>query len=87
MDFISYSLHFEGNIYHELCYCPQLDQEKWLDDMKCSAKISQINEDLKQFPKIDFEKIHGKIIQKYGNNHALCHYSIVDNQVRSSDKQ
>jgi len=71
----------KGLVYHEQCYCPEYDTDKWIETMKCPTTYDQINNDLKPFPKINFDDIHEDIIKSFGKNHAICHYSVINNQV------
>lgn len=49
--------------------------------MKCPEKYSQIQKDLALFHQIDLKELKKEAVRRFGTHHALCHYSIINNQV------
>lgn len=73
---------FNEVVYSDDCNCPQ-DLDNWLSDMKCQENYTQISSDLKLFSKVNFTKIHKKILQKFTGHGSisLCHYIIKNNEI------
>lgn len=74
-----YKLH--GGVYHETCFCPETNEEVWEKTMNCSVEYSQIQKDLSPFPKINLKELAKDAVKRFGTHHALCHYSVINNQV------
>ncbi|KAK0070893.1 hypothetical protein PV326_001948, partial [Microctonus aethiopoides] len=76
------SISTKGLVYEEECYCPNPSVDVWLDDYTCAQNYSQILEDLKYFPKINFDEIRNEIIKEYNKPHSfsICHYVIKNNR-------
>lgn len=73
-----------GPVRPDDCYCPEESIEKWLDLYGCNKKTySQIQEDLKPFQTVNFNKFHKGVVQKFNNSASmsLCNYVIIKNQV------
>ena len=49
--------------------------------MKCPKQIRQIKTDLSKFKDIHLENVANEAIERFGQNHALVHYAIIDNEV------
>ena len=49
--------------------------------MECPNTYLQIEKDLSLFPKINLKKLAKEAVNQFGVHHALCHYSIINNQV------
>ncbi|KAK0076614.1 hypothetical protein PV325_005093, partial [Microctonus aethiopoides] len=65
------SISTKGPVYEEECYCPNPSVDVWLDDYTCAQNYSQILEDLKYFPKINFDEIRNEIIKEYNKPHSF----------------
>ena len=70
-----------GGVYHETCYCPESSAQIWEEGMKCPLKYSQIQRDLASFTQINLKELGKEAVRRFGTHHALCHYSIINNQV------
>lgn len=71
----------EGGVYHETCYCPESIEKAWLEAMNCSPMYPQIQKDLMPFDKVNLKELFKEAVQRFGKHHALCHYSVISNQV------
>ena len=72
----------QGMVYHEQCNCPQHNTLKWMTDMRCpTTMFPQILKDLEPFPTIDLAKMKENSIREFGKHNAICHYSIIRNEV------
>ena len=49
--------------------------------MKCPVKFPQILKDLAPFGNIDLKELAKEAVKRFGTNHALCHYSVINNKV------
>ena len=72
-----------GGLYHETCFCPESNKKQWEEAMNCSQKYSQIEKDLASFAQINLKELAKEAVRRFGTHHALCHYSIINNQVSS----
>ena len=70
-----------GGVYHETCYCPESNGQIWEEAMKCPLNHSQIQRDLASFTQINLKELHREAVRQFGTHHALCHYSVINNQV------
>ncbi|XP_035673489.1 protein O-glucosyltransferase 2-like [Branchiostoma floridae] len=70
-----------GRVYHENCYCPQQDHQKWEADMQCPSAFPQIERDLEIFPKINLNRVSKEAVDRFGTHHSLCHYTVKDNKI------
>lgn len=68
-------------VYHETCFCPEANAKLWEEAMKCPEKYSQIQKDLALFHQIDLKELTKEAVRRFGTHHALCHYSIINNQI------
>ncbi|KAK3085442.1 hypothetical protein FSP39_003355 [Pinctada imbricata] len=70
-------------VYHEKCYCPLANLEKWYSIMDCPDSYSQIDLDLAQFKDVDVENVAKEAISRFNKAgmHSLSHYRIIDNKV------
>ena len=50
--------------------------------MSCPLSYKEIDDGFKVFPKVDLNFTGSEGISRFGRNHALCHYSIIDNKVQ-----
>ncbi|KAK0179328.1 hypothetical protein PV327_005091 [Microctonus hyperodae] len=77
------SISAKGPVHEEECYCPNPSVDVWLDDYTCAPNYSQILEDLKYFPKINFDEIRNEIIKEYDKPHSfsICHYVVKNNRI------
>uniref|UniRef100_A0A0C9QD62 KDELC1_0 protein n=1 Tax=Fopius arisanus TaxID=64838 RepID=A0A0C9QD62_9HYME len=77
------AIHAEGPIYEEECDCPKLSIHEWLHNSKCPSNYSQISNDLREFPQINFDKMRNKIIKEFSRPQSvsLCHYVIKKNKI------
>lgn len=73
--------YFAGGVYHETCFCPELDGNRWREAMNCPKKYSQIEKDLLPFDQINLEDLAKEAVGRFGTHHAICHYSVINNQV------
>lgn len=73
----------KGPVYHEDCYCPVMNVDKWLEIMGCKSSYTQIEKDFIPFPKIDMEKLAKQAISRFNQAgmHSLCRYRIINNKV------
>lgn len=71
----------KGMNYHEQCNCPHPDDDIWLKTMSCPQSYQQIVEDLKPFEKVDLDVIFKKGVKQFERNHAVCYYSVVNNEI------
>lgn len=67
-------------MYHETCYCPE-SSDDWDKVMQCPQNYSQIEHDLARFPTIDLKRLEKEAVERFGVHHALCHFSVINNQV------
>ncbi|XP_014770860.1 protein O-glucosyltransferase 2 [Octopus bimaculoides] len=77
-----FTLH--GTSYHEDCYCPVLNFDKWLKVMECPSTYKQIDDDLKIWQNaINMEKLAPKIVKRFNQHgqHSICHYKIINNKL------
>jgi ribosomal protein S26 len=49
--------------------------------MSCPATYEQIDNDLAKFKEIDLQKVAKEAVERFGQHHALVHYSIIKNKV------
>lgn len=49
--------------------------------MNCPKKYSQIEKDLLPFDQINLEDLAKEAVGRFGTHHAICHYSVINNQV------
>ena len=79
---VSLYLFLQGMMYHEQCNCPQTDTQKWMTEMRCpKTTFQQILKDLEPFPTINLGQMKEDSIREFGKHNAICHYSIISNQV------
>jgi len=71
----------QGGVCHETCFCPESNTKMWEQAMKCPQEFSQIQKDLDPFTQINLEQLRTEAVSRFGTHHALCHYSVVNNQV------
>ncbi|XP_015760423.1 PREDICTED: KDEL motif-containing protein 1-like [Acropora digitifera] len=71
----------QGGVYHETCFCPESNTEIWEKAMKCPLQIPQIMKDLAPFGNIHLKELAKEAVKRFGTNHALCHYSVINNKV------
>lgn len=74
-----YRLH--GGVYHETCFCPESDGNRWREVMNCPEKYLQVEKDLLPFNQINLEELAKEAVGRFGTHHAICHYSVINNQV------
>ena len=77
-------MHFLlGMVYHENCYCPMSNIEKWYTTHDCPDSYPQIDEDLSIFKKVNLNKVASEAISRFNQKgmHSLTHYRIVNNKV------
>ena len=67
--------------YHENCDCPQKNHSIWSEAMSCPTTYKQIDTDLAKFKDIDLEQVAKRTVERFGQHHALVHYSIIKNKV------
>lgn len=72
---------FSGGVYHEACFCPESNTERWEKAMKCPLQFPQIMKDLAPFGNIHLKELAKEAVKRFGTNHALCHYSVINNKV------
>lgn len=73
---------FDGPIYQEECNCPN-DLQEWMDSMHCPDSYRQIDEDLKQFPKVDMDVVlkNAEYRFNHSGSHSFCNYAVIGNKV------
>ena len=66
------------------CDCPEQDLNKWYEATKCNSTYTQIELDMKKLDRFDMNKMRKAIIEKYNQPYSisLCHYVILNNEVR-----
>lgn len=76
----------KGPIYHEGCYCPETNLEKWYSSMECNQSYTQLEKDIAKFNNqspFDMDELTDVIIKKYYKpyTHSFCNYVILNNRV------
>lgn len=76
-----------GDVYADECNCPQENISEWLDKYQCKTTYTQIDEDLKQFPVVNFTEIKPTILSLYNKptSHSICNYVVLNNEVTCTD--
>lgn len=75
-----------GPVYPDECDCSKVSIDTWLSDAGCRTDIEQINSDLNQFKKIDFNTVLSKMVQffsQHSHSMSTCQYVIKNNSVRT----
>lgn len=49
--------------------------------MNCPEKYLQVEKDLLPFNQINLEELAKEAVGRFGTHHAICHYSVINNQV------
>lgn len=49
--------------------------------MNCPQNYLQIEKDLLPFNQINLEELAKEAVGRFGTHHAICHYSLINNQV------
>lgn len=70
----------KGPVYHEYCYCPEEEPEKWKATVSCPAKEEQISSDFVNFPSIDLSLLLEEVPNRFGDR-GIVHYTILNNQI------
>ncbi|XP_041054964.1 protein O-glucosyltransferase 3 [Carcharodon carcharias] len=70
----------KGPVYHEYCYCPEEEPQKWKDTVSCPAEEEQISSDFINFPSIDLTLLLEEVPNRFGDR-GIVHYTILDNQI------
>lgn len=73
-------------VYHEDCYCPMSNIEKWYTTHECPDTYEQIDRDLSIFKKkLNLKKVASEAISRFNQKgmHSLTHYRIINNKVKS----
>ncbi|XP_003427163.1 protein O-glucosyltransferase 2 [Nasonia vitripennis] len=72
-----------GPVYEEECNCPHSSLDAWLHQNNCRQNYTQILQDLKLFPTVNFDSLRNEIIDRYNkpNSVSICHYVIKSNQI------
>ncbi|XP_069747395.1 protein O-glucosyltransferase 3 isoform X2 [Narcine bancroftii] len=70
----------KGPVYHEYCYCPEEEPEKWKATVSCPAKEEQISSDFINFPSIDLSLLLEQVPNRFGDR-GIVHYTILNNQI------
>lgn len=72
----------EGPVYAESCFCPEENTSDWLTEMMCPDSLpDQIQQDFEPFPTIDLDRLAREAVDRFGEHHSLCHYTIVNNVI------
>lgn len=73
----------EEPIYAEDCYCPVGDTKTWQELAGCPTSYSQIQQDLKPFPEVDFGPVLEEAAVRFNQSgsRSFCNYVIKDNNV------
>lgn len=72
-------------VYHEDCYCPMSNIEKWYTTHECPDTYEQIDRDLSIFKKkLNLKKVASEAISRFNQKgmHSLTHYRIINNKVK-----
>lgn len=80
---IKVQTEFKGPVYEEECNCPETSIIKFLENNECDEKNSQLFENLKQFPSVNFDEIRDDIVKRYDRPQSvsLCHYVVKSNKI------
>ncbi|XP_072899756.1 protein O-glucosyltransferase 3 isoform X1 [Hemitrygon akajei] len=70
----------KGPVYHEYCYCPEEDPEKWQATLSCPAKEEQISSDFDNFPSINLSLLLEQVPNRFGDR-GIVHYTILNNLI------
>ncbi|XP_048728730.2 protein O-glucosyltransferase 2-like [Ostrea edulis] len=76
--------YLKGMVYHEDCYCPMSNIEKWYTTHECPDTYEQIDRDLSIFKKkLNLKKVASEAISRFNQKgmHSLTHYRIINNKV------
>ncbi|KAJ8302975.1 hypothetical protein KUTeg_019371 [Tegillarca granosa] len=78
--------YLNGMVYHEKCYCPVPNIDKWFKIMDCPASYDQIDKDLSIFKNVDLDKVAKEAVSRFSSAgmHSLCHYKIINNKCNLS---
>ncbi|XP_072120419.1 protein O-glucosyltransferase 3 [Mobula birostris] len=70
----------KGPVYHEYCYCPEEDPEKWQATLSCPAKEEQISSDFDNFPSINLSLLLEQVPNRFGDR-GIVHYTMLNNLI------
>lgn len=72
-----------GMVYHENCYCPMTNIEKWYVAHDCPDTYEQIDKDLSIFKRVNLKKVADEAVSRFNKKgmHSLTHYRIINNKV------
>ncbi|XP_062610199.1 protein O-glucosyltransferase 2-like, partial [Saccostrea cucullata] len=75
--------YLRGMVYHEDCYCPMTNLEKWYTAHDCPDTYEQIDKDLSIFKKVNLKKVAAEAISRFNKKgmHSLTHYRIINNKI------
>lgn len=76
-----------GLVYPDECDCSKVSIDTWLSNAECKINIEQINTDLSQFQKIDFNNVMDAMVKsftKHPYSMSICQYVIKNNLVRKN---
>lgn len=70
-------------VYHENCYCPMTNIEKWYVAHDCPDTYEQIDKDLSIFKRVNLKKVADEAVSRFNKKgmHSLTHYRIINNKV------
>lgn len=75
--------YLKGMVYHENCYCPMTNIEKWYVAHDCPDTYEQIDKDLSIFKRVNLNKVADEAVSRFNKKgmHSLTHYRIINNKV------
>lgn len=70
-------------VYHENCYCPMTNIEKWYVAHDCPDTYEQMDKDLSIFKRVNLKKVADEAVSRFNKKgmHSLTHYRIINNKV------
>ncbi|XP_058803451.1 protein O-glucosyltransferase 2-like isoform X2 [Phymastichus coffea] len=74
---------FKGPVYEEECYCPNTSVQSWLKNNFCSKSKKLVNENLMNFPRVNFDVLRDNLISTFNKpkSISICHYVVKSNNV------
>lgn len=72
-----------GVVLPEDCPCPEPDYDKWMNLYECVEEHQQIDDDLEQFPVVNFTELRPKVLETFNNpaRTSFCNYVVKNNKV------
>ncbi|XP_050530910.1 protein O-glucosyltransferase 2-like [Daktulosphaira vitifoliae] len=76
--------YYRGPIHPDECDCFQITIDNWISNAQCKANIHQIDIDLSQFKKINFDNLIGEMVTYFNKNPysmSICQYVVKNNLI------